>query len=190
MYEGKPIGLYNYNAHRVFVKTQNRPQGIAIQAYEDGQAGVERFSFDEVRFINQTSAVIRNGILRIEEEDEEEVKKLLGIYGVNENDWTPEEIRDCVLNPTPSKLESLKEITSTATLDSFISVIMAEEEKKEFLISDHVREIITARKEEILNNVMKSKIEVVKKTAPPKDTVSRESRAGKAPAKKTATAKK
>ena len=128
--------------------------------------------------------------LRIEEEDEEEVKKLLGIYGVNENDWTPEEIRDCVLNPTPSKLESLKEITSTATLDSFISVIMAEEEKKEFLISDHVREIVTARKEEVLNNVMKSKIEVVKKTAPPKDTVSRESRAGKAPVKKTATAKK
>lgn len=189
MYEGKLIGLYNYNAHRVFVKTPNRPQGLAIQPYEDGQAGYERFSFDEVRHINQTSAVIRNGVLRIEPEDEEEVRKLLGIYDISDNDWTPEEIRDCVLNPTPQKLESLKRITSTATLDSFVSVISAEENKKEFLIADHVREIIMARKNELLQNVVKSEIEVVKKTTPPKASASRESRV-KSTKTKTTTAKK
>lgn len=177
-YEGQLIGLYNYNAHRVFVQTANRPQGVVLEPYEDGIAGFEKFTFDELRMINQKSAVIRNGILKIEEEKEEGIKKLLGIYEISDNDWTPEEIRDCVLNPTPQKLETLKRITSTATLDSFASVISAEENKKEFLMSDHVREIVKARKEELLQNIIKSDIKVVESTTPPK-TVSREERTNK-----------
>lgn len=183
MLGNKLIGLYNFNAHRVFVVTPNRPQGVAVQPYQEGQAGVERFTFDEIRYINQRSAVIRNGALRIEREDEDEVRELLGIYEINDNDWTPDDIRDCVLNPTPSKLESLKRITSTATLDSFISVIAAEEKKKEYLVSNHVREIVTARKAELLQNIIKSDIEVVKQTAPPK-TTSREARVKKPATKK------
>lgn len=186
MLDGKLISLYNYNSHNVFVSTPNRPQGIAIKPYENDMAGVERFSMDEVRHINQISAVIRNGILRIEPEFEDEVKTLLGIYAISENDWTPEEILDAVLKPTTEKLESMKKITSTATLDNFLSIISAEELRKEYLVSDHVREIILARRDELLQNIINSKIEVVKKTAPPKETKSRGDRLKKA----TTTTKK
>ena len=186
MIEGKLIGLLNYNAHRVYVKTPLRMQGVAIPHYENGMAGLEKFSVDEIRYINQISAVIRNGEVRIEEEYEEEVKQLLGIYAISDNDWTPEEMYSAVLKPTPATILSLTKITSAQTLDAFLSVISGIEVKNEYMISGQVRDIIIARKAELLQNKNKSEIEVVKKTAPTK-TVDRNERVT---TKKTTTTKK
>ena len=177
-FEGKLISLYNYNGHKVYVKTHMKPQGVAITAYENNMPGVERFSFDEIRTINQTSGVIRNGELKIEPEYESEVFQALGIYDISDNDWTPEEILDAVLKPTKTKLEAIKKITSPVTLDAFLSVISAEEIRKEHLIVNDVREVVEARRGELLLNKQKSEIKVVEKSTPPK-TTSRESRVKK-----------
>lgn len=186
MIEGKLIGLLNYNAHKVYVKTPLRMQGVAISHYENGMAGLEKFTIDELRYINQISAVIRNGEVRIEDEYEEEVRQALGIYTISDNDWTPEEIYGAVLKPTPATLISLTKITSPQTLDNFLSVISGIEVKNEYMVSGQVRDIIVARKAELLQNKTKSEIEVVKKTAPTK-TVDRNERVTP---KKTTTAKK
>lgn len=189
MIEGKLIGLYNYNSHKIYVKTPLRMQGVAIANYEDGMAGLEKFSIDELRYINQISAVIRNGEVKIEEEYEEEVKDMLGIYGISDNDWTAEEIHSAVLKPTPEILLSLTKITTAQTLDSFLSIISAIEVKNEFMVSNQVRDVIMARKLELLQNKTKSEIKVVQKTAPAK-IVDRNKRVSTTTKKTTDTEKK
>ena len=162
----KTINLLNYNENIVVVSTKHDSYAIE-PAINSKTPTILPLNLDEILYVNGNSAAFKSGILRFQEDIEQEMyedylkipnwKDLLTIC----------EMEDIILNPTMDKLLRLVNIKDTITFDRLRGVFTRLKNATNSDISMRVENIINARSDELRRGIRNTEI-VIK----PKDAIS------------------
>lgn len=155
--ELKAINVLNYNDNVVIVST--RDAGYSISHANNGSPSILPLTFDEIAFINSNSEVFRTGILRFQEDLEEEIYEELKI-----TNWkdilTNKDIEEIILNPTIKGLKSIIKIQNTANFDRVKGIFTGLKNENVHDISMRVEKIIKARDAELRRGVRNTEIQI------------------------------
>lgn len=155
--ELKAINVLNYNDNVVIVST--RDAGYSISHANNDSPSILPLTFDEIAFINSNSEVFRTGILRFQEDLEEEIYEELKI-----TNWkdilTNKDIEEIILNPTIKGLKSIIKIQNTANFDRVKGIFTGLKNENVHDISMRVEKIIKARDAELRRGVRNTEIQI------------------------------
>lgn len=167
------INVLNYNHNAVSVKTKNG--GYLMQpADENNMPSILPLSPSEIEYINGSSNAFKLGILRFEEDIEEEVyTKLLRI-----NNWRNilknSDIEKILTNPTLEGLQKLINIKSPIEFERVRGILTYLKNNNDKHISIQVERIINERYKELINHQVKSNISLRPKDVQSDEIVSEE----------------
>ena len=164
----KVVKVYNRNTFAVFAKGINRE--YKFEAAQGGRAASIPVSWDDIEYINDNSELFREGYLCFSDTESAELHKELGNFNIENTAYTPERIRDIILNPTYEKLKAIVEITSMGMIERFRGDLIYLRESGDQPVSSNVQRIIEERYREIYNGKYRSSI-VLKSNADGDDVV-------------------
>ena len=153
------IIVYNENRGAVYAEGLQERQYKFEAIDEDDIPSETLMLLSEIRYINNRSSIFRDGILRIESKNEDEVLKLCGTNKKPENYISIEEITEIILAPSAEKLQRFLEVTSPVTMDKIRNTLMELNNTDEYDISVRVFDVINGRMREL--NVGKRKSEII-----------------------------
>jgi hypothetical protein len=97
--------------------------------------------------------------LRFDKDLEDEIYKDLGIRPTyDKNYFSLEDIKDIIINPTVEKLERIKNVTSTLTIEKIRGELVFLNNEDEYDIAQRVFDIINYRWDELSIGRLKSEI--------------------------------
>lgn len=156
------VDVLNYSDSIVVLPTHLNPNGYAIQGVKDeGEATIETISFGEIRQANSKTNAFKTGILKFSKEQEEAVYNKLGIKNWKELlSW--QEIRNIILNPTPSLSDYQKiiNVSDVADFERIRGEYIMLKNTKLYDISSRLGEVIFKRYEELKAGKTRSAIKV------------------------------
>lgn len=159
--ENVSIPVYNYNNNKVIVETNIKPH--TFEPCQNDIPSIVYMSFSEINYINGMSNCFRNGLLRFDETNQEEIYTELKIFDYK-NIITNQQIKEWLLNPTLKNMSRIISITDTAIFDRVITVYTGLKNSYNNDLSNRVIKTIEARRDEISCGTLKSKIELSPKT--------------------------
>lgn len=154
------INVLNYNEYDVYVDTSR--EKYKFSASRDGEIpSIVPMPLNELQYIASNTNGIHTGLLTFDDEDKEEIFKLLRIP-----DWkkilTNEDIKRILLNPTIEELQQILDIDNQAYFDR-IRVIMFKLISNGESITKKVSDIIDQRYNELKRKQRISSIVLKKK---------------------------
>ena len=156
------ITVYNENKGAVYAEGLSERQ-YKFEAIDDDIPSETMMLLSEIRYINNKSSIFRDGILRIEAENEDEVLKMCGTNKKPENYISIEEITDIILTPNAEKLQRFLEVTSPVTMDKIRNTLTELNNTDEYDISVRVFDVVNGRMKELNIGKRKSGIIIKKK---------------------------
>jgi len=153
--ELKSINVLNYNDNTVVISTKT--DGYAIASASDGNASILPLSFDEIAYINSNSEAFKAGLLRFQEDIQEEIYDELKI--VNWKDiLTNVDIENIILNPSIDGLSRIIEIKNVANFERVKGAFTKLKNTKNYDISMRVEDILKERDSELRRGIRNSEI--------------------------------
>ena len=156
MKHNKVVKVFNRNTFAVFAKGINR--GYKFEAAQGGRAASVPLAWEDIEYINDNTELFREGYLSFSDAESEELHKELGNFNIEKTAYTPERIRDVILNPTYEKMKAIIEITSMGMIERFRGDLTYLRESGDQPVSSNVQRIIEERYREIYNGKYRSAI--------------------------------
>ena len=169
------INVYNYNPSMVILPTRDKDRQYTLSPAVDGAPSMIPLTWNEVDYINSNSPLIKLGIIRFDEEEQEDVYKSL-----RNTDWknilSNEDIEDILLNPTADKLQRIISITNNLLIGRVKGVLTALKNAGKG-VTVEVDRIVLKRYSEISSGKLKTEIvltprDVTQPTATTEDVAS------------------
>ena len=105
MKNNKVVKVFNRNTFAVFAKGINR--GYKFEAAQGGRAASIPLAWEDIEYINDNTELFREGYLSFSDTESAELHKELGNFNIEKTAYTPERIRDAILNPTYDKMKAI-----------------------------------------------------------------------------------
>ena len=156
MKNNKVVKVFNRNTFAVFAKGINR--GYKFEAAQGGRAASIPLAWEDIEYINDNTELFREGYLSFSDAESAELHKELGNFNIEKTAYTPERIRDAILNPTYDKMKAIIDITSMGMIERFRGDLIYLRESGDQPVSSNVERIIEERYREIYNGKYRSAI--------------------------------
>lgn len=156
MKNNKVVKVFNRNTFAVFAKGINR--GYKFEAAQGGRAASIPLAWEDIEYINDNTELFREGYLSFSDTESAELHKELGNFNIEKTAYTPERIRDAILNPTYDKMKAIIDITSMGMIERFRGDLIYLRESGDQPVSSNVERIIEERYREIYNGKYRSAI--------------------------------
>ena len=156
MKNNKVVKVFNRNTFAVFAKGINR--GYKFEAAQGGRAASIPLAWEDIEYINDNTELFREGYLSFSDTESAELHKELGNFNIEKTAYTPERIRDAILNPTYDKMKAIIDITSMGMIERFRGDLIYLRESGDQPVSSNVGRIIEERYREIYNGKYRSAI--------------------------------
>lgn len=112
------IRVYNYTPNTVAVTFNKRGDGMLIHGCDiDGNPSCEPMDFEMIDYINSHSNVFKNGTLRFDESQEEELFSELHCLSWKESVVSENDIEDIVLRPNAKTIAMLASLRDHITME-------------------------------------------------------------------------
>lgn len=145
--DSEQITVFNDSFHMVIIPTQHNPNGYVLEPVTNELAKPSiTLNYSEVRYINNSSNAFKIGVLRFEEEQQEDVYRNLGIV-----DWeevlTSQEIRELAIKKThtPDDYKKILLIKDQAYFERIRSEVVALRNQGTYDLSSRFLDMIEKR---------------------------------------------
>lgn len=152
--EKKNIKVYNECPSQVNLIGQRRE--YIFPPCED-EPTMNFVDFDEIEYAHSRTKVFTLGLLRFDEDEQEEMYAALGIKNWKEKVWFKKDIEDYIQHPTAEKMQRIIDTNNISAFER-IRAVMVKYMNEHRDISQNVINIINARYNEICSGVLNSKI--------------------------------
>lgn len=156
MKNNKVVKVFNHNTFAVFAKGINR--GYKFEAAQGGRAASLPLPWEEIEFINDNTELFREGYLSFSDAESAALHEELGNYNIANTAYTPERIRDFIINPTYEKMKAIIAINSLGMIERFRGDLIYLRESGDQPVSSNVERVIEERYREIYNGKYRSAI--------------------------------
>lgn len=154
----KMIDVINYHNFGVAIKTKDR--GYWVESARDGEPTRLPLLLEEVQYIHTTSEAFRAGLLFFDDGIEEEMyEDVLRIHEWKQI-YKPSQMREMISNPTVENVDKILLIDNITIFEIIRGVFIDLKVNENADISTRMERVITARYDELINKVYKSKITV------------------------------
>nr|DAQ62299.1 MAG TPA: SAS-5-CC protein, coiled coil, trimer [Caudoviricetes sp.] len=149
------VKVYNYNPFILAVGDK-----MLAPCYNYDEPTYESISVDQLQYINSNSNAVRNGLVRFDENEEDDIYAELGVdkLRIIKN----EEIEDIILHPTQEKLQKLLDIVDPSVFDRVVTIHQGLISSGAYDISNRVTLAIEEREKEFRRNILTTNIELTK----------------------------
>lgn len=158
MANNKVVKVFNQNPFAVFAKGINR--SYRFEAAQGGRAASLPLTWDDIEYINDNTELFREGYLSFAKKESAALHEELRNFDVAKTAYSPERIRDVILNPTLDKLKVITEITSLGMIERFRGDLVYLREAGDQPVASNVERVIEERYREIYNGKYRSAIVV------------------------------
>lgn len=150
------VKVYNYNPFILAVGDK-----MLAPCYNYDEPTYESISVDQLQYINSNSNAVRNGLVRFDENEEDDIYAELGVdkSRIIKN----EEIEDIILHPTQEKLQKLLEIIDSSVFDRVVTIHQGLISSGAYDISNRVTMAIEEREKEFRRNILTTNIKLTSK---------------------------
>lgn len=150
------VKVYNYNPFILAVGDK-----MLAPCYNYDEPTYESISVDQLQYINSNSNAVRNGLVRFDENEEDDIYAELGVdkSRIIKN----EEIEDIILHPTQGKLQKLLEIIDSSVFDRVVTIHQGLISSGAYDISNRVTMAIEEREKEFRRNILTTNIKLTSK---------------------------
>ena len=172
-FDKEMVRVFNYSLCSVAVKTNER--SVLIKGTDNPNfPTMESFSLKELEYVNAHSPVLRSGMLEFAEEEREEIYKALHI-----KDWETacifeSEVDEILTTPTIAAMQRVTEIKDLPTIDRIFAHMKRLIKTNQADVSSRVQKVVMTRRDELRENILNSRIQLVPKKTEPTDVISQE----------------
>lgn len=160
------VRVFNYGRSGVSLPT--RDDSVYLRGAEDPNFPVmETFAFADLEYMNTHSSAIRSGIVEFAQEEREEIYSALKINDWQERCFFEGEIDKMLASANFNTMERVIAITDIATIDRIYSHMMKLINSGSVDVSTRVQKVVEARRKELYNEVLTSRIKLVQKKEEP-----------------------
>ena len=158
------VKVYNYNPFILSVADK-----MLAPCYNYDEPTYDSISVSDLQYVNANSSSIRNGLVRFNKNEEDEIYKELSVD--KSRILFNEEIDDIILHPTQEKLQELLKVIDSSVFDRVITIHQGLLNSGAYDISNRVTKTIEARLQEFRRNILSTNIQLSnKEVESPKDT--------------------
>ncbi|WP_346938175.1 hypothetical protein [uncultured Clostridium sp.] len=156
------INIYNDYDYKIYMGSVDAlKQDYVLMPKIDNEPYYIPVLWRDIIKANQISVLFKERAIRFEEDIEEEAYKQLRIDFKREKEsYSRQEIESMILNPTDEVIRRIVSISKLSVIESFLSQLVALKNSNKYFIAEKVELYIRARKEEILEGIRKSELEV------------------------------
>lgn len=158
------IRVYNYTQSMVCLETRTGRQYVFERAV-DGVPSMDYMSWEDIEWLNGRGEIFRNGTLRFDPSNEQEIFEALGCPDYRDAMFTEERIHELLLNPTSENVETIIGLTSDSVLErirgTMHQLISVGEN-----VSAKMESVVNARASELRDGKLKSAMVVRKREQP------------------------
>ena len=149
------VKVYNYNPFILSVGDK-----MLEPCYNYDEPTYDSISVDQLQYINSNSNAVRNGLVRFDKNEEDDIYAELGVdkSRIIKN----EEIDDIILNPTQEKLQKLLDIVDPSVFDRVVTIHQGLISSGAYDISNRVTMVIEEREKEFRRNILTTQIKLTK----------------------------
>ena len=149
------VKVYNYNPFILSVGDK-----MLEPCYNYDEPTYDSISVDQLQYINSNSNAVRNGLVRFDKNEEDDIYAELGVdkSRIIKN----EEIDDIILNPTQEKLQKLLDIVDPSVFDRVVTIHQGLISSGAYDISNRVTMVIEERQKEFRRNILTTQIKLTK----------------------------
>lgn len=149
------VKVYNYNPFILSVGDK-----MLAPCYNYDEPTYDSISVDQLQYINSNSNAVRNGLVRFDKDEEDDIYAELGVdkSRIIKN----EEIDDIILNPTQEKLQKLLDIVDPSVFDRVVTIHQGLISSGAYDISNRVTMAIEEREKEFRRNILTTNIKLSK----------------------------
>lgn len=149
------VKVYNYNPFILSVGDK-----MLEPCYNYDEPTYDSISVDQLQYINSNSNAVRNGLVRFDKNEEDDIYAELGVdkSRIIKN----EEIDDIILNPTQEKLQKLLDIIDPSVFDRVVTIHQGLISSGAYDISNRVTMVIEEREKEFRRNILTTQIKLIK----------------------------
>lgn len=172
-FDKEMVRVFNHGICSVAVKTNER--SVLIKGTDNPEFPVmETFSLRELEYVNAHSPVLRSGMLEFAEEERAEIYKALHI-----NDWETacvfeSEIDEILTTPTIAAMQRVTGIKDLPTIDRIFAHMNGLIRNNQADVSSRVQKVVMTRRDELRENILNSRIQLVPKKVEPVEAISQE----------------
>lgn len=150
------VKVYNYNPFILAVGDK-----MLAPCYNYDEPTYESISVDQLQYINSNSNAVRNGLVRFDKNEEDDIYAELGVdkSRIIKN----EEIDDIILHPTQEKLQKLLDIVDSSVFDRVVTIHQGLISSGAYDISNRVTMAIEEREKEFRRNILTTNIKLTSK---------------------------
>lgn len=172
-FDKEMVRVFNHGICSVAVKTNERT--VLIKGTDDPNFPVmESFSLKELEYVNTHSPVIRSGLLEFAEEERDEIYKALHINNWDATCIFESEIDEILTTPTIAAMQRVTEVKDLPTIDRIFAHMKKLIQKNQADVSSRVQKVVMTRRDELRENILNSRIQLVPKKVEPVQTISQE----------------
>lgn len=150
------VKVYNYNPFILSVGDK-----MLDPCYNYDEPTFDAISVDQLQYINSNSSSVRNGLVRFDKNEEDDIYKELGVD--KSTILKNEEIDDIILNPTQEKLQKLLDIIDPSVFDRVVTIHQGLISSGAYDISNRVTLAIEEREKEFRRGMLKTNIKLTSK---------------------------
>lgn len=150
------VKVYNYNPFILSVGDK-----MLDPCYNYNEPTFDSISVDQLQYINSNSSAVRNGLIRFDKNEEDDIYRELGVDKslILKN----EEIDDIILNPTQEKLQKLLDVIDPSVFDRVVTIHQGLISSGAYDISNRVTLAIEEREKEFRRGMFKTNIKLTSK---------------------------
>lgn len=156
------INIYNDYDYKIYMGSANPIERDYILIPKvDGEPSYIPVLWRDIVRVNRISSLIKEKAIRFDSDIEEEVWKQLRIdFNREKESYSRQEIENMIINPTDDTIHKILSISKISVIEAFLSQLVALKNSNKYFIAEKVELYIRARKEEILEGIKKSELEV------------------------------
>jgi len=162
------INIYNeYDGDIYGISSVNEYGYKFPRVNEYGEATPTIVVFSDVQMMNNKSALIREGVLTFDEDQEVEIYKLLNVFpSKNVNFFKKTDILKTLLNATDDNINKIIQITSKTTMERIKSILTKIINSNQYDVVNTMTDYINARDWELKQGTRNSELRIIKREIP------------------------
>lgn len=150
------VKVYNYNPFILSIGDK-----MLNPCYDYNEPTYDSISVSDLSYINANSSSVRNGLIRFDKDEEDDIYKELGVD--KSKILFNEEIDDIILHPTQEKLQKILDIIDSSVFDRVTTIHQGLLNSGAYDISNRVTKTIEARMQEFRRNILSTNIQLATK---------------------------